>query len=216
MTLTERDLFLIRATVFAVRIAWEDRLLDACWPPTKSGRKNGQRRLHQICDAGFWARHVVHAKPVRNVELLHAGEPGDPPPDCRALSSESKSAWKRLPVRRLVVYSATPRARNIFGGLARHRLHALAQLSHEIGASSLFFTLFRLDPVLASRWRSEDERLLPTGFGDAQPDAVLVDGQERPTTAVEFAADYDSNRFERLYASFAEQKLSYQIWRADT
>jgi hypothetical protein len=212
MTFTERDLSFLRTLVLRVRLVSEDQALDAWWPATDSGRKNGQRRLRAYCRAGVCERHIVHAKPVRGVELLWSGTPGDAEPDCRQLSQACQSAWHRLTVQRLVVYTATRGARQLFGGTERHRVHALPHLSHDLGTAATYFELLKTAPERAALWRSEDDGLLPAGFGDAQPDAVLVDVQGRPDVAVEFAADYGHRRFEGLVRTCSEQQLGLRIY----
>jgi hypothetical protein len=215
MKLTNRFIEIIRDHVFYVRASWEPHILDARWPATTSGRKNGQRRLDDICGGKWLDKHVVHAKPVRRVRLLFAGGPNDAAPDFAALSRESRQGWK-LPIRRLTIYTASNRARRIFGGVARHHVHALSALSHDLGVACVFYTFVRESAELARRWRSEDEMILPADFGDAQPDGVLVDECGRPETAVEFASDYEAQRFAKLWNTIvAEQKLRLQIYGAE-
>lgn len=216
MRLTDRDEFVVRSHVHTVRCSAQEHLLAALWPPTEAGRKNGQRRLHALWEADLLDRHVVHVKNVRAVCLLHAGQPDDPAPDCAELSRQCRAAWNALPIRAVVVYTATRRARLIFGGRERHRVHALPQLSHDLGCSASYFHLLRTEPDVAACWRSEDDGLLPAGFGDCQPDAVLVDADERPTGAIEFAAHYGTERFQRLLKSFADsdRPLAYRIYGA--
>jgi hypothetical protein len=214
MTLTPRDLTILTMPVRQVRLVGEDQILDAFWPRTRSGRTNGRRRLCQFCKARLLAKGIVHAKSVRRVALLFAGRPEGPWPDCALLSRQSKAAWSALPIRPQLVYTATRRARHIFGGLDRHRVHALPQVSHDLGCTASYLHLVTTAPELASQWRSEDEQLLPSGFGDAQPDAVLVDSGGRPMTAIEFGADYGPERYERLIRTFAEQGLDYRIYGA--
>jgi hypothetical protein len=209
--LTERDWMILR-DFFKVRVQTEQQIVATYWPVTPAGRKNGQRRLAYLAERGVLVRHVLHVKQVTAVEPLYWWAPGEEEPDCSELSRESRRRWQ-LPALPTAVLVASARLRNVLGISHRSHVHALSQLSHDLGVSALFHHLRRTNAQIAARYLSEDE-LPPGGFQEAQPDAVLIDEGGAPALALEFAADYDRDRFRRLHATLSARQLTYQIWGA--
>lgn len=211
--LTNRQIGMLRVPLFVGRVVTEVALLDAFWPDTKSGRTNGRRQLRWLCASELLEAFAIHGKPVRRVSLLYEWAPGEPEPNFAWLSQVSKERW-RVPIRPMRIYTATVRARNIFGAQARQRVHSLGGLSHDAAVSLIYLHMLRSTPETANRWRSEDERLLGESFGQAQADACLVGDDGQPHTAVEFAGEYEPSRFEHFHNTFAAREIKYQIWSA--
>lgn len=209
--LTPRDLEVLRALVLAVAIFTETQILDAWWPQTAAGRRNGRRRLRALVQANIFARQVVVAKRFGRVrELLHV-LPSEAPPDFHSLARSSQESWD-IEQRPVAIYSATSRAAAVFGGRARTGVFGHT-ISHSLGVSAIYLTVRSLWPDMLTGWQGE-HLCNPTEYREAQPDAFITDDKGQRVIAFEFAADYPPSRFKRLDDTLRSKQLPYVIFGA--
>ena len=194
-----------------VRGAGLDQLLRAFFPDSASGRIRGKHWLKERERAGLFESFTVLARPVEDVELVCYGDPRAPPPDFSELSRESARRWN-VPCRPTTVIHGTAKLRNIVGGPPRMGFRAMDQIGHDaLGVAAVYFKLLRTAPELAAGWACEDS-LLPSGYREAQPDAVIFDQAGSPRCAIEFASGYQAKKFEKIDRTFRSMGIPYTIW----
>lgn len=211
--LTLRDLEVVRALVHCVAIFTEAQILDAWWPRTAAGQKNGRRRLYALVRANILARQIVVAKRFDKVRGLHHILPTDPPPDFNSLARNSRESWaiEQSPA---AIYSATQRAADVFGGRARTGVFSHT-ISHSLGVSAIYLTVRSLWPDMLQGWQGE-HLCKSSEYREAQPDAFITDDEGQRVIAFEFAADYPPSRFKRLDDTLRSKQLPYMIFGAAT
>jgi hypothetical protein len=130
--------------------------------------------------------------------------PGDPEPDYDALEY---AAEKRLDdPREYVVYRATQKAANVYGGTLTQV--QWLQAGHDIQISSVL-ECHRLRGVNIANWISEDrlqplKKLLPK-----IPDALVIGS---PNIAVEAIGDYPAKRIRDFVRAFNGYDWTVELW----
>mgnify|MGYP003663079709 CR=1 FL=1 len=204
---TERDLTVLRALSFQVRLFGQRQLAESLWHGDVA---NTRRRMRRFVDLGLIERQVTLARPLP--ELLGPvaqWRPGQSEPDVSRIAFQLQSRWRYRAMRSTVVFTPTKTVVNHFGG--RQKATLSPQVSHDLGVSAVWLWFCCFQPDLAQAWRSED-MLTDIERNQSVPDAVLVDQDEHPLVLIEYGGDYSADRVAAFHDDAASRGLPYQIW----
>lgn len=212
MTLTTRDDDILKTLALRVRMLSLSQIAQAWWVPTAAGEQNARRRLVTLAEVGFLGSAHVYARPLPEMERpVVAWSPHQPEPDFGAVSWTLLSRWTKPP-RRLLVYFATRRGANQYGGRHRGGVRQELQATHDLGVAEVYLHLRLQAPQTATRWTGED-MLRPSRKHQKVPDALLTPPQpDAAPVVIEFGGAYDARRVRSFHRDCSKRKLSYEIW----
>lgn len=205
--LTRRDLVVLRALSYAVRLFGQRQLATALW---NSEIANARRRLRRLDELGLIERKTALVRPTP--ELLcpvFQWKPGQTGPGVGQVAFRLQSRWRYQSLRSTVVILPTQKTIDHFGGRQKSMLSS--QVSHDLGVSEVWLWYLHNHGDVVRCWRGED-MLDEYQSGDSLPDAVLVDANEQPHTWIEFGGDYNADRIARFHEDAAQLQMPYQIW----
>ena len=211
MILTARDQEIIRALTRRVRIMTLELVCSTWWQQTDAAQSTARRRMTQLVEADWVGCRRVPTRPLLNLsEPVWTWRPGATAPDPHAISWRLQRRWTQ-PARQRVVYFATRRANERFGGAARGRIKNLSQVTHDLHVTLVYLNLLRQTPELALCWIGEDE-LAPERRHAKLPDAVLRDRQGHVFRVIEFGGAYSARRVLSFHNDCAQRGLPYELW----
>lgn len=206
---TPRDNDMLRALVQMVRLFGQRQIADQWW---NGELANARRRLKQLAKENLVARLSVQARAIPVLESpLVSWRPGDPAPDFGAVAYRCQQRWRWRPTRSCVVWIATDRSAQLYGGVRRGQLKNPTQATHDLGVAAVWLRLRAIAPQWAKAWRGED-LLAHTRRGEKLPDAFIVDHNEQVVWVIEFGGGYDAERVEAFHRDCCERSLPYQLW----
>jgi hypothetical protein len=166
--------------------------------------------MRKLVADGWLERRLAHSRPelALSSELV-AWAPGDEPPDVYRLESKLRVRWKD-PVTPTVIFLATKKAANLFGGKAPGLKRAV-QVTHDLhmGTIYLCYTLHR--PEEAKLWRGE-ELIAAERRHQKLPDAVIYDRLLGPIKLIEFAGAYRQEHLQAFHDDAKRRHIPYEIW----
>jgi len=210
LTLTSRDIEILRFLSLRVRVAARSQITRTWWPDAR-GAHVVRRRLDKLESAGLIRsiRGLV-ALPVC-IEPVCRWAPGDYRPDFGAIAWRLQRRFTSKPTTECI-YSSTANGARRFGGVRRDYLAHPFQLSHDLGVAEMFFAVLAARPYLAERWIDED-RLAPYRKRQKLPDAVIADGPaSAPSLVLEFGGAYPKHRLAEFHDDCQDRGLPYEIW----
>jgi len=212
MTLTPRDDDILTTLALRVRMLSLAQVAQGWWMPTPAGQANARRRLAVLSDTGLLRSARVHARPLPELAYpVLAWSPGQGDPDFDAVSWSLQSRWTKPP-RRIVVYFATRRGANQYGGRLRGQIKQELQVTHDLGVAQVYLKLRATKPEAALQWTGEDA-LRPTRKRQKIPDALLRPcTPNAPPLIIEFGGAYDARRVRSFHRDCLQRKLPYQLW----
>lgn len=212
MRLVTRDDDILRTLALKLRLLSLEQVAALWWESTERGLVNARRRLAALMDAGMLRRLRLQTRPLPTLDApTLAWHPGDPEPNCDAVSWCLQSRWTE-PARATTVYIATKHGANQFGGRQRGELRREFQATHDLGVSAVYLRLRAISESAVEDWIGEDV-LAPHRRGEKLPDAVLAAGPgDRPRMAVEFGGAYSAERVRRFHDYCRDERLPYQLW----
>lgn len=212
MLRTQRDHELLETLGRKVRMLALEQIASTWWPDSRGSVTQARRRMLQLCEAGSLDRYDVLAhgfleltKPVITWNM------GDPPPDFGAVAWQLNHRWPPVAPRRTVLFMATERTCNLYGGPLTPRRPKPGQVTHDLHVGALYLRLLQADPVSAEAWVGEDTRP-KSGFGLKDPDAILEYRDGRPSLVVEFGGRYDRGRVEDFHRDCKKRNRAYELW----
>jgi hypothetical protein len=207
--LTDRDSAIVQALVQKVRLLSQRQIVDSWW---NTDVANSRRRLKRLVEQHLVQRTIVLAKPAPLIEApLVNWKPGDPSPDFGQVAYQCQDRWRMRPTRQCVVWFATERASQIYGGAGRGELKHPSQATHDLGVAAVWLRLRQVAPAWADAWKGED-LLAHTRVGEKLPDAFIVDQSDQTVLVIEFGGAYDAERIEAVHRDCENRELPYQLW----
>lgn len=207
--LTDRDSAIVQALVQKVRLLSQRQIVDSWWHTDVA---NSRRRLKRLVEQQLVQRTVVLARPAPVIEAPLANwKPGDASPHFGQVAYRCQERWRMRPARQCVVWFATERASQIYGGAARGELKHPSQATHDLGVAAVWLRLRQVAPAWAAAWKGED-LLAHTRVGEKLPDAFIVDQSDRTVMVIEFGGAYDAERIEAVHRDCENRELPYQLW----
>lgn len=209
--LTTRDQQILQSLCTKVRVFTLQQLADAWWHDAAQPELLARRRLAKLAEVELVRRHSVSAMPLPPLDTpLIQWRPGQRTPDFGAAAWKAQNRWKES-ARQTIVYSATSKSANLFGGKPTQKLKSAFQITHDLGVAAMFLTLLRTDPQRASRWIGED-LIAPFRKHQKLPDAVIADSPaSRPAMIYEFAGQYPKSRIAAFHHDCARRRLPYEL-----
>jgi len=210
LTLTSRDIEILRYLSLRVRVAAQSQIVRTWWLGARDTHVV-RRRLDKLESAGLIRSiRALVVLPVC-IEPICRWTPGEYPPDFGSIAWQLqrrltfKSATERI-------YSSTARGARRFGGVRRDHLAHPFQLSHDLGVAEMFLAVLAARPYLTERWIDED-RLAPYRKRQKLPDAVIADSAAAaPSLVLEFGGAYPKHRLVEFHNDCCERALPYEIW----
>jgi hypothetical protein len=222
--LTGREREILVALTLKCRFMSVEQLARHWWAESRTGERAAQQGVRRLVGAGWLEVRDVTARPELPLQApVATWSPGDPPPNCGALSYQLQSRWKGK-LRAVTVVAATRAAAVRFGGIARG-VPLADQATHDLHVAAIYLRLLATDPAAAARWTSEETlrqlrrhraRKHPeTAQAERQklPDAVLMDtAGQMIERVIEFGGFYDTARVLKLHRYCEQQQLPYELW----
>lgn len=209
LKLTPRDNDVVHAMVQKVRLFGQRQIADAWW---NGELPNARRRLQRLAEQELVSRLFVQARAIPKLESpLVSWKPGDSAPEFGAIAYRCQQRWRWRPTRSCVVWIATDRSAQLFGGVRRGELKNPTQATHDLGVAAVWLRLRAIAPQWAKAWRGED-LMAHTRRGEKLPDAFIVDHNEQVVWLIEFGGGYDAARVEAFHRDCCERSLPYQLW----
>lgn len=210
LTLTSRDIEILRFLSLRVRVAARSQIARAWWPDAKELRP-ATRRLAVLESAALVRSfHQLITLP-HGVKPICRWTPGDCQPDFGAI------AW-RLQRRRMFrprterLYVSTAVGARRFGGVRRDELAHPFQLTHDLGVAEMYLALWAARPDLAELWIDE-ARLAPHRVRQKLPDAVIATHPAAvPILVMEYGGQYPKRRLVDFHDDCRDRRLPYEIW----
>ena len=172
---TERDAAIVQALVLKVRLLSQRQVVDSWW---NADVANSRRRMGRLVEQQLVQRTTVLARPAPVMEApLVNWKPGDTSPNFGQVAYRCQERWRMRPARLCVVWFATNRASQIYGGPERGELKHPSQATHDLGVAAVWLRLRQVAPAWAASWKGED-LLAHTRVGEKLPDAFIVDQSE--------------------------------------
>lgn len=206
-TWSDRDLEIVDALTCRVRVLSFAQICEG-WSCV---RDRGVRQwLLRLVDAGLLRRLVwnVHLPPT-GITPLFTWKFGTPSPDFTALTNQVRGRWNQE-AEPCEVFVAAKAAAKLFGSTAgsipptHHRNHDLL-----LGAAFVHYRCWL--PELVEYWRGEDA--MPMAEKSVKnPDAFLIDKDDRPRRVIESAGRYSREQLEEFHRYCVESRLSYELW----
>ncbi len=210
MTLSRRDIDIVRALTTRVRLLTVEQVAAGWWPGAREGREQAARRLRELCTVRLLEERPILAEPfIALSQPIVVWIPGDQEPDHHSTAWQLQRRWTET-ARQTLVFIATSFAADTLGGVAP-RLPTLGQETHDLHVSEVYLRLRRERPELADRWLGE-EIVRPTRIDEKLPDALIVDAQGHPARVIEFGGRYDHKRVCAFHEDCAARGLPYELW----
>ena len=210
MAWTDRDLSIVEALASRVRLLSRAQVARGWWDESARAEEHAAARLRRLARAGLVLAFRVNAHPP--IELagpVVSWTPGDPAPDCEAVSRRLRDRWTE-PARPTPVYAASRRAANLYG-CSGGDLPPLEHRDHDLLLGAVFVRYRREDPEAASCWVGEAAQP-KAGFRIKDPDAFLIDAAGAVRRVVESGGKYEPDRVEAFHEHCAAEGLSYELW----
>lgn len=210
LVLTPRDQDILSTLSLRVRLLTLAQIARTWWHETASTA--ARRRLGQLREAGLLSSAQIVALHVGVLEApIVCWGPAQPRPNLGAVAWRLKRRWSAAP-QPAVIYFATRRCGQLFGGARRGKFARAFQVSHDLGVAEMFLAYRRTRPETVRRWIDED-RLAPYRRGEKLPDAVLATAPSAvPELVLEFGAGYGKSRVVAFHEDNLSRGLRYQIW----
>jgi hypothetical protein len=206
-TWTDRDLEIVDALTCRVRVLSFAQIAEG-WPSVR--QSDIRSWLVRIVDAGLLQRHVWNLQlPPADTIPLFTWKLGTALPDFSRLTDQVRSRWKQ-DIQPCEVLVATTKAAKLFGSSAG-RIPPVHHRNHDLLLGAALVHYRRWLPELAARWRGEDAMPMAEK-GVKNPDAFLVDEEERPRRVIESAGRYSREQLEDFHQYCVESQLSYELW----
>jgi hypothetical protein len=143
-------------------------------------------------------------------EPLSVWRTGLPAPDFGHLAWTLEFRWQTAQRRPERIVWATGLAPRIVGGVGG-QLRQPLQLEHDLGLTDVFVGRSRDD---AAQWLSEDafRAVFRPTTREKIPDAVLVNGDGRVETVIEFGGRYSHRRLRSFHRYWSGKRVAYEIW----
>lgn len=173
---------------------------------------NCRRRMKQLVLQGLLLSANVRARPVPvlNAPLIR-WQPGDANPSFAKVAYQCQKRWRMRHLQNCIVYSATTRTSQLFGGRARGEVRKEMQVTHDLGVTQIWLYLDTHEPDWADAWKGEDV-MAHTRRGEKLPDGFIVDGNQSVLCVMEFGGSYDEQRIREFHDDCFERSLPYQLW----
>jgi hypothetical protein len=212
ITLQTRDDEILCALSLKVRLFSLEQLASTWWSEGDAGKDTARRRLDRLVRAGLLHRFRVTIRPLPVLDRPVASwAPGRECPELPEIAWTLQSRWT-TDTRQAVVYIASRRCANQFGGRRRGELKHDYQATHDLGVSAMYLRVCQSDPSAAEEWIGEDMLRRVLGHGKT-PDAVLaVDPAAAIRLVLEFGGAYDLVRVREFHQYCSARELPYEIW----
>lgn len=174
--------------------------------------RHAERLADALTGEGLLRRTRVHAPPLLPLaKPLTVYRPDGAEPDCGHLSYLARSRWQSS-CAPTWVYSATPRAAQLFGGSAALPSETL-KARHELHMSEIFLRFRERRPGIEERWyRGDVARRFGLVPGSRVPDAFLFCDCGNVEWAIEFIGAYSSTRIRGFHEFCKQHRYAYQVW----
>jgi hypothetical protein len=168
------------------------------------------RRLHR---RGLIERQRTALRLPRVDNPIFAWGPGDAVPGYESLVWQLEKRYRVLRPQTAIVYWATPRAADMFGGTAR-RPGRGDQFEHDLGLAEAYLARTQQDPGAIVHWISED--LLRQRFSGPLlkciPDAAILSADGTIDKLIEFGGQYSAKRLRAFHAHCEHHVIPYELW----
>lgn len=206
-TWSDHDFEIVDTLTCRVRVLSFAQISEG-WPSTRQG--DIRQWLLRLVDAGLLHRLVwnVHLPPT-GITPLFTWKFGASLPDFSRLTDQVRGRWNQ-DSKPCEVFVATKKAAKLFGSSAG-RIPPAHHRNHDLLLGAAFVHYRRWLPELAAHWRGEDAMPMAEK-GVKNPDAFLVDNDDRPRRVVESAGRYSREQLEDFHQYCVESQLSYELW----
>jgi len=209
-TWTERDLDILRTLAYNVSMLTEELIAEIWWPATKWREMTVQKRLRQLCRAGFLERHTLLLHPLLPLTRpVFAWEPHQSAPEGLLVSRKLQSRWNQ-PAVSTRVYTVTKYTVALYGSYGSGDAGDIQKRNHERHMGEVYGFYYRHRPEDFCRWVGENA-LAKADWGVKNPDAFIYQ-DEKPIRVVEFGGSYDAKRVTDFHAYCKERDLPYELW----
>lgn len=173
---------------------------------------NCRRRMKQLVAQGLLMKTTVRARPIPPLDApLIRWQPSQPVPAFSKVAYQCQKRWKTRHLQNCVVYFASAKTAQMFGGRARGEIRKEMQVTHDMGVTQIWLNLDANAPDWADAWRGEDV-MSHTRRGQKLPDGFIVDAGNSVLCVMEFGGSYDEARIREFHEDCAERSLPYQLW----
>ena len=137
-------------------------------------------------------------------------QPGQLAPDAQQISYRLQKRWKYKSSLPTIVYLATERTVQQFGGNFRSQTK-VAQVTHDLGLTATWIRYHQSDRQQAKFWVGEDV-FAPSRHKQKLPDAVMLDRNGDPALLVEFGGRYSPERVAAFHSDAERRNIPYHLW----
>lgn len=210
LTLTDRDLTILQALVFQVRLLTV-RLVAELWWPSGLNQRQARKRLEQLSKCGFVEFHVINACHLKMQvnEPLFTWNTNDDEPDFERLAKQGRERWDEA-TRPTTVCIASNRSATLLGnavsGLPRND-----RWDYDLRLACVYAKYQRQSPPPFGRWIGS-QGLLHTDQRLKRLDAWLVHENGRVLRAIKSAGRNDARRLQSFHQHCFSHQLSYELW----
>lgn len=209
MNLTDRDLDLFETLTWRIRVAAVSQVVELLWPDVK-GRTTPRNRLNKLAATGWLERHRINARLLSTADTpLIAWRPGEDVPDAQQAAARIRER-RHIAAAPIDVCVPSARTANLFGSSARS-LPRFEHRDHDLRLAAVYCHYRKSRPELARGWIGHHARL-PDQHFSRNPDAVLVDAQDRITRIIESAGEWNAGQIKAFHEFCFDNDLSYEIW----
>lgn len=198
---------LLRVLTTKIRVAWTDQLATAVpgW---------NLRLIRAMVREG--SLHIA-TQSLRVVDVsdipLASWHPPQVQPDIGRISYLGKRRIRDSESQTIQLVWASRAATQIVGGIGG-RLRQPWQVQHDLGVSSVFFSLRRASPSAADEWISEDiyRRDVVQDTSEKIADGFCMSGGGTIRQVYEFVGDYSAARLREFHQYWSARQIPYE-WR---
>lgn len=209
MTITERDLDLLKTLTLRVPMLTIGQVAQLWWPEARYQRA-ARQRLALLEKAGWIELHTVNLqRPLTTFRPLFIWKPGVQDPDAERIACESQ-AHSSQPARPTEVCVASPRAACLFGSTARG-LPPLEHRDHDLRLAAVYVHYRHARPRLATLWVGQSARP-KAGYRLKDPDVLLRRENGRVVRVVQATGRWNAAHLESFHEYCADADLPYELW----
>jgi hypothetical protein len=210
MVLCDRDMEILTALCVKVRLMMQSQISKHWWAHTASPEASAKPSLRRLRGRGLLNQFRVLSRPLPRLEnAVFSWQPGGQAPNPNSISWQLKRRWHSAPTYH-VAYTASRRARLLFGGGGKENLSHPIQATHDAGLAGVYLRFLSHRPADARAWLGED--CIALGNRKKNPDAHIVGPRSSVRRVIEFGGSYGPGRVSSFHQFCRKQGFPYEIW----
>ncbi len=210
LTLTDRDLTILEALVFQVRLLTV-RLVAELWWPGGLNQRQARKRLEQLSKWGFVEFHVINTchSMMQVKEPIFTWKANGDEPDFERLAKQCRERWDKA-TKPTTVCVASNRSATLLGS-AVSGLPMNDRWDYDLRLSCVYAKYQQQSPAPSGRWIGSHS-LFDADAKLKRLDACLINENGQILRAIKSAGRNDAKRLQSFHQHCIKHQLSYELW----